>query len=117
MEKRTDVEFLMFMFGVMGKDNFKRFIDIIVNCDEKNSSLNRCRMDCYKCIFESLLNYEVENDRNILCIDDSVNGITKNKSYIINYISVKDDGVFYELIDDYGIINQFKSCRFLNVTL
>lgn len=117
MDKRTDIEFLTFMFGMMGKEDFKRFVNIIANCDGRTSNLSRCRLNCYNCIYEGLLNYEVKDDRNILCVDDNVNGITKDKSYIIKYISVKDDGIFYELIDDYGIINQFKSCRFINVTL
>ena len=51
----------------------------------------------------------------VICIDDSVEGITKNKIYKIEYEIVKNDGTFYDVIDDYGIMNQFKSCRFIKI--
>ena len=50
-----------------------------------------------------------------ICIDDSVEGISKNKIYKIEYEIVKNDGTFYDIIDDYGIINQFKSRRFIKI--
>ena len=52
-------------------------------------------------------------DEFVICIDDSVEGITKNKIYKIEYEIVKNDGTFYDIIDDYGIMNQFKSYRFI----
>ena len=52
-------------------------------------------------------------DEFVICIDDSVEGITKNKIYKIEYEIVKNDGTFYDIIDDYGIMNQFKSHRFI----
>ena len=51
----------------------------------------------------------------VICIDDSVEGITKNKIYKIEYEIVKNDGVFYDIKDDYGIMNQFKSRRFIKI--
>ena len=54
-------------------------------------------------------------DEFAICIDDSVEGITKNKIYKIEYEIVKNDGTFYDVIDDYGIMNQFKSHRFIKI--
>ena len=54
-------------------------------------------------------------DEFVICIDDSVEGITKNKIYKIEYEIVKNDGTFYDIIDDYGIRNQFKSHRFIKI--
>ena len=54
-------------------------------------------------------------DEFAICIDDSVEGITKNKIYKIEYEIVKNDGVFYDIKDDYGIMNQFKSRRFIKI--
>ena len=54
-------------------------------------------------------------DEFAICIDDSVEGISKNKIYKIEYEIVKNDGTFYDIIDDYGIMNQFKSYRFIKI--
>ena len=51
----------------------------------------------------------------VICINDSVEGSTKNKIYKIEYEIVKNDGTFYDIIDDYGIMNQFKSHRFIKI--
>lgn len=43
MDKRTDIEFLYRMFGFMGKDYFKRFVNIIVDCDGIINQFKSCR--------------------------------------------------------------------------
>ena len=54
-------------------------------------------------------------DEFVICIDDSVEGISKNKIYKIEYEIVKNDGTFYDVIDDYGIMNQFRAYRFYKI--
>lgn len=55
------------------------------------------------------------NEDFVICIDDSVEGISKNKIYKIEYESVKYDGVYYDIMDDYGIMNQFRAYRFYKI--
>lgn len=59
MDNLNDIEFLYRMFGFMGKDYFKRFIDIIADCDGRTSSLSNCDLNYTECIHKQLLKYEV----------------------------------------------------------
>lgn len=52
-----------------------------------------------------------------MCIDDCVDGISLYKIYTaINIITDKDNCVYYELVDDYGLYNIYKQKRFITVT-
>ena len=59
--------------------------------------------------------HPVKHEDFVICIDDSVEGISKNKIYKIEYESVKYDGVYYDIMDDYGIMNQFRAYRFYKI--
>ena len=87
------------------KDVLKSLLDALKN------QLNISEKDILKSWFHPV---ELCN-KFAICIDDSVEGISKNKIYKIEYEIVKNDGTFYDIIDDYGIMNQFKSCRFIKI--
>ena len=50
--------------------------------------------------------------KKVVCIDDSVDGITLDREYIVRDEIKKEDGEFYFLLDDYNVFNQFKIERF-----
>lgn len=47
------------------------------------------------------------------CIDDLVDGLSKNRLYKVFHIKKRKDGkLSYFLFDDYGLYNEFRSDRF-----
>ena len=55
---------------------------------------------------------KVSSMKKVVCIDDSVDGITLDREYIVRDEIKKEDGEFYFLLDDYNVFNQFKIERF-----
>lgn len=54
--------------------------------------------------------------QHILCINDLVDGVTKNKIYTAIYCEMKQGKIYYGLYDDYGVYNLFLEERFIPVT-
>ena len=55
-------------------------------------------------------------ERDVLCINGLVDGVTKGKIYKAIGIFSKEDGEFYGLYDDYGIYGMFRKERFITIT-
>lgn len=56
------------------------------------------------------------DNKDILCINGLVDGVTKNKIYSVVPVEIKDGKIYYGLIDDYGVYNLFKEDRFITIT-
>ena len=54
-------------------------------------------------------------NRDVMCINDLVDGITLYKIYTATHIEYKDNEVYYGIVDDYGVYNMFKQRRFVTV--
>lgn len=54
--------------------------------------------------------------KDILCINDLVDGLSKNKIYRAIHCEMKGGKLYYGLYDDYGIYNMFLENRFIIVT-
>lgn len=54
-------------------------------------------------------------NRDVMCINDLVDGITLYKIYTATHIEHKDNEVYYGIVDDYGVYNMFKQRRFVTV--
>nr|WP_312985462.1 hypothetical protein [Clostridioides sp.] len=48
----------------------------------------------------------------VTCVDDWVDGITEGKDYSVLEVLKRSDGVFYGILDDYGVLNHFRAKRF-----
>ena len=53
-------------------------------------------------------------NRDVMCVNSLVDGLTKYKIYTIKDVKTESDHqTFYKVIDDYGIENYFKKERFI----
>lgn len=112
--EKDDLKLLYKISNIIENKDFKRLIEILTSeCSYKiNRDICIHDCDCYNCVYEQLLNFDLVGEK-IECIDDSINGLSKNKIYTISNVLVRDNEVFYEITDDYDISNIFRKSRFI----